>query len=103
MPKDGAYRLQTRAFYRTGPTSSAYPRWIAANGANEGENKSCAFLFAGNLTSPIANIYNTIYTREQVEAVAAFYDVDVCKLETMVHSSHALTTRILGNSPTISL
>lgn len=76
LPKDGAYRLQTRAFYRTGPTSSAYPRWIAANGANEGENKSCAFLFAGNLTSPIANIYNTIYTREQVEAVAAFYDVE---------------------------
>ena len=79
LPKDGAYRLQTRAFYRTGNTDVAYPRWNAANGENVGDNKSCAFLYAGNLTSPIANIYNNIYTREQVEAIGAFYDVERLK------------------------
>lgn len=79
LPKDGAYRLQTRAFYRTGNTDVAYPRWNAANGENVGDNKSCAFLYAGNLTSPIANIYNNIYTREEVEAIGAFYDVERLK------------------------
>ena len=76
LPKDGVYRLQTRAFYRTGDLYAAYSRWIEAHGANEGDNKSCAFLYAGNLASPIANIYNTIYTSEQVEAIGAFYDVE---------------------------
>lgn len=76
LPADGAYRLQTRAFYRTGNTDVAYPRWKNANGENVGENKSCAFLYAGNLTSPIANIYNNIYTREQVENIGTFYDVE---------------------------
>lgn len=76
LPKDGAYRLQTRAFYRTGNTADAYPRWINANGENVGDNKSCAFLYAGNLTSPIANIYNTIYTREEVENIGSYYDVE---------------------------
>lgn len=76
LPKDGAYRLQTRAFYRTGGVAEAYSRWIAANGENVGDNKSCAFLFAGNLTAPIANVFNTLYTEEELNNIGAFYDAE---------------------------
>ena len=76
LPKDGAYRLQTRAFYRTGGVAEAYSRWIAAEGRNEGDNKSCAFLYAGNLTSPIANVFNTLYTEEELNNIGSFYDAE---------------------------
>ena len=94
LPRDGAYRLQTRAFYRTGNMANAYARWIEYNGKNEGDNKSCAFLYAGNLTSPIANVMNTIYTLEEVEAIGAFYDVQ--RLQTGNNGSQFTTSNNLN-------
>jgi len=78
LPHDGAYSLHTHGFYRCGNTDVAWQRWQAAGnqetqnltGANA-ENTCRAYLYADNLTERFSNTFHTIYTRAQVEALAA--------------------------------
>ena len=80
LPVDGAYSLHTHGFYRCGNTDVAWQRWQAAGnqetqnltGANS-ENTCRAYLYADNLTERFSNTFHNIYTRAQVEAMAATY------------------------------
>ena len=83
LPNDGAYTVSTHGFYRTEDTGLAWQYWQAAgqqettNLSGENSNNTCrAYLYADNLTQRFANTFHNIYTRNEVEALAATYFTD---------------------------
>lgn len=83
LPNDGAYTVSTHGFYRTENTDLAWQYWQAAgqkettNLSGENSNNTCrAYLYADNLTQRFANTFHNIYTRNEVEALAATYFTD---------------------------
>ncbi len=83
LPNDGAYTVSTHGFYRTENTAAAWQYWQAAgkqetqNLSGENSNNTCrAYLYADNLTQRFANTFHNVYTRNEVEALAASYFTD---------------------------
>lgn len=83
LPNDGAYTVSTHGFYRTQNTAAAWQYWQAAgkqetqNLSGENSNNTCrAYLYADNLTQRFANTFHNIYTRAEIEALAASYYTD---------------------------
>lgn len=58
--KNGAYRVETQAFYRTtnGNSGDAWTYWTEANGENTGNNTVHAYLYASDQLASINNIFS---------------------------------------------
>ena len=65
LPK-GAYRLETRAYYRcANDPQNAYNAWVAANGENSGANEVHVSLFAGTASALFNNLMKRVYTEDE--------------------------------------
>lgn len=83
LPNDGAYTVSTHGFYRTENTAAAWQYWQAAgqqetqNLSGENSNNTCrAYLYADNLTQRFANTFHNVYSRAEIEALAASFYTD---------------------------
>ncbi len=71
LPK-GAYRLETRAYYRcANDPQNAYNAWVNANGENAGDNEVHVSLYAGSASSLFNNLMKRLYTSDETTAMGA--------------------------------